>query len=244
MRVKVRLTSRDDEMLDWLTEVRMADMESVRFALAAMAGSDEPVTKRRAQQWVNRLEEVGLAARGRVTYRDGSIVWPTSQVSGQPAPNLFRQTTRHEIAVAAVSARYLFHGYSWQRDRKPLGMLDHQADGVAVKGELKELIEVELTPKTVRRYKLICDDHAQRMMNEGVTRVVYLCTNSAARTVSREADRYIFRTLRPQLVSLGVFDARGRWAGDDDRLWQGLRGLTPTAPSELDGFKVLEQAAL
>ncbi|WP_223695373.1 hypothetical protein [Leifsonia poae] len=46
-------------------------------------------------------------------FRDGSIVWATHQAIGKTAPNLFRQTTRHEVAVAAVSARYLCRGYSW-----------------------------------------------------------------------------------------------------------------------------------
>ena len=211
----MRLTSRDEAMLDWLDVVRMADMDAIRWALGGLSGAGEPVSTRRAQQWVARVAEVGLVDRTRPTFRDGAIVWATHQAIGRPAPNFFRMTTRHEVAVAAISARYLARGFVWRRDRRAATVFDHQADGVATRGSDLELVEVELTAKNVPRYKQICENHAFRLANEGVTKVAYYCSRDAARVVAREADRLIFRTERAKLETHLSFDVRGRWIGSD-----------------------------
>ena len=226
----VQLTSRDEAMLEWLGVVRMADVEAIRWALSGLAGdhSGSPVSRRKAQQWVARLAGVGLVDRARPNFQDGQVVWATHQAIGRSAPNLYRQTARHEVAVAAASARYLARGFAWYRDRRPTSTQDHQVDGVAVRGDRIELVEVELTPKTLHRYKAIHTNHATRMTTTGVTRVVYLCTAEAARVVAREADRFIFRTERARLVTLPVLDARGKWIGDDADLWD-------DAPAQAEG---------
>ena len=218
------MTGRDEQMLEWLGVVRVADMEALRFALAAFSRAAEPVSLRRAQQWVARLRVVGLVDSARPALRDGSIIWATRQAVGKPAPKLLQQTTRHEVAVAAASARYLFHGWDWHRDRKAIGLYDHQADGVATQGSEARLVEVELTPKTLDRYNGICTSHAWRMANEGVTQVDYLCTADAARTVSREADKWIFRGDRARLVVHSAFDERGVWMGIPDDAWSARHG--------------------
>jgi hypothetical protein len=221
----VQLTRRDAAMLEWLSSVRLADMDAIRFALAGLS-TDEyptgPVTLRAAQLWVARLVDIGMVDRGRPSFRETSIVWATHQAIGRVAPNLYRQTTRHEVAVANVSARYLAQGYSWSRDRKPGSLAEHMADGVATMGAHRELVEVELTPKTLGRYRLIHNSHADRLSGDGFTRVVYACTPEAARAVSREADQYLFRDLRPRLIAGAVFDARGTWTGHQDALWVGV----------------------
>jgi len=157
--------------------------------------------------------------RAQPAFNDRSIIWATHQGIGRVAPNLYRQTTRHEIAVAAVSARYLARGYTWFRDRRPASLKDHQVDGVAVNGDIVELIEVELTPKSLGRYKGICNSHAARMTDGGITRVVYLGTAEATRVVASQADKFIFRDQRPRLVTLPTFDVRGRWVGREAQLW-------------------------
>jgi hypothetical protein len=131
--------------------------------------------------------------------------------------NFLGQTFRHEVAVASASARYLFNGWSWARDRKASSYHDHQADGIATRGNETELVEVELTPKAIERYGPICNSHKWRMAREGITRVVYLCTADATRTVTREADRNIFRDDRPRLVAITAFDKRGTWIDTSGR---------------------------
>jgi hypothetical protein len=217
----VQLTKRDEAMLDWLSVVRMADQEAVRWALAALPDghADQPVGVRRGNQWIARLVDEGLVQRAQPAFNDRSIIWATHQGIGRVAPNLYRQTTRHEIAVAAVSARYLARGYTWFRDRRPASLQDHQVDGVAVNGDVVELIEVELTPKSLGRYKGICNSHAARMTDGGITRVVYLGTAEATRVVASQADKFIFRDQRPRLVTLPTFDVRGRWVGREAQLW-------------------------
>ena len=212
----MQLTRRDERMLEWLNVVRMADIDGIRWALAGLKSGDaeEPVSARRANQWIARLAKVGLIDRVRPLYRDRQIVWPTHKATGQAAPTLFRQTMRHELAVAAVSARYLARGYVWTRDARPQSLQDHQADGVATKGDLVELVEVELTTKKLSRYRMIHSHHSQRMATGGVSRVVYFCTPDVARAVSREADKFIFRDERDRLVVLSVLDAQGKWIGD------------------------------
>ncbi|WP_411721631.1 hypothetical protein [Mycetocola sp.] len=49
--------------------------------------------------------------------------------------------------------------------------------------------------------------------------MAYLYIADSARLVSKQADRYIFRTERPKLQALGPFDKQGRWVGDEDALW-------------------------
>ena len=143
----VQLTKRDDAMLDLLCVVRMADQEAVRWALAALprGHAEQPVGVRRGNQWIARLVEERLVQRAQPASNDRSIIWATHLGIGKVAPNLCRQTTRHEIAVAAVSARYLARGYIWFRDRRLAGVQDHQIDGMAVKGDIVERVEVELT---------------------------------------------------------------------------------------------------
>lgn len=218
----VQLTRRDEAMLEWLSVVRFAEMDAIRWALPALADEpkSEPVTLRNAQQWVVRLLEVGLLNRARLNFNDPSIVWPTYGATGRSAPRLHRQTTRHELAVSFASAVWLAHGYEWARDRRPIDLSDHMADGVATRGDRVDLVEVELTPKTLHRYKLIHTSHAERLEGE-VSRIVYLTTPAAGRVVAREADRYLFRDLRERLVIHPVLDARGRWTGDVERVFAG-----------------------
>lgn len=237
----MQMTERDEAMMDWLRVVRMTDIQGIRYALGGLGGAGKPVSKRRAQQWVAKLSDARLLGRARPTFRDDSVIWAAPSLIGKPAPNLYRQTLRHEVAVAAVSARYLCEGYSWARDRTPRGLLDHQADGIATNGERIELVEVELTPKKRDRYKSICDSHAYRLTNEHISRVVYACTSDAARTVECEADRFMFRELRPRLVCLTAFDKRGSFIASDDNLWtRQAKSLGREFSGELIGIEARE----
>ncbi len=210
----VAVTDRDMDMIAWLDTVRLSTMDSLRYALAGLTGADEPVSLRRAQQWVARMREVGLVDRSRPVLRDGSVVWATHIAVGRAAPKLLRQTMRHDLAVAAVSARYLVHGYEWRRDHIATHLTEHQGDGIATKDDRTHLVEVELTSKTLSRYKMICFNHGRRIETGDVTEVVYLATSDAARTVDREADKWIFHTTRKHLHSLTTFDSRGDWIND------------------------------
>ena len=217
----MQLTSRDEAMLEWLGVVRMADADAVRWALAALQESEPegPVSVRRANQWIARLASAGLVGRTRPIYRDRQILWPTHMAAGRNAPVLFRQTMRHEPAVAAVSARYLARGYSWARDRQPRSLMDHQIDGVATKKGSIDLVEVELTVKKIARYKMIHAAHSARL-EQGVSRIVYVCTDEVARAVDREADKFLFRDHRSKLVTLSALDSQGRWIASIGELWE------------------------
>ena len=103
----IQMTDRDEAALDWLGTVRIADMEGVRWVLGALNGSRDPVTLRKAQRWVARMKEVGAVDSGRPTFRDGSLLWSTHAWTGESRPNLYRQTTRHEVAVSIAAARFL-----------------------------------------------------------------------------------------------------------------------------------------
>jgi hypothetical protein len=211
----LQLTSRDEAMLDWMNVVRLADVDAIRWALSAYQDDHGggPVSIRRANHWIARMAELGYLGRARPMYRDRQIVWPTHQATGRAAPRLFRQTMRHELAVAMVSGRYLAAGYAWARDRRPQSLQEHQTDGVATKSGACELIEVELTPKAAARYRSIHANHSDRLTTERVSKVIYLCTHTGAAVVAREADKYIFRDHRHDLVVLSIFDNQGRWTG-------------------------------
>ena len=223
----MRETERDHAMLEWLTELRIADVEAIQWALAGFAGREEPVSRRKAQQWVARCRDAGLVEVGRPTFRDGSVVWVAHHVSGRSAPDLHRQTTRHEVAVSAASARYLARGWDWHRDRRPVQpKIDHQADGVVRRGADVTLVEVELTAKTEGRYRQIFQNHLHRVKYEDVTSVSYFCTPSAAAALSRfvdaREDRYGF------VHVVDVFDVRGRWREDAAKSWPAHTTITTT----------------
>lgn len=223
----MQMTSRDERMLEWLSTVRLADMDAVRWALAGFESAQRPVSLRRAQQWVARLAEAGLVDRGRPTFRDGSIVWGTFQVTGKAKPNLFKQTTRHEVAVAAASARFIAGGATWRRDRVPATKKEHMADGAAERDGVVQLVEVELTTKTLQRYGDILPDHARRIQG-GVHSVVYLTTAEAGRALRREIGKLVHPSMQPRFAVLPIVDERGRITDDE---FTGVWETALTAPT-------------
>ncbi len=237
----VVLTGRDEAMLEWLRTVRFADSEAVRFALAGFTDGDDVdrISVRRAQWWMVRMEKMGLVERDRLNQNSPYVVWPSFAVTGQRAPTLWGQTMRHELAVAVASGRYLARGYRWTRDRRPVTFQDHQGDGVAIRDGVVDLVEVELTPKMTGRYRGIFANHAERLTSSTVSRVVYLCTADAARMVLREADKHLFRDLRPRVVALPVFDRHGNWTGADDAAW--AEHLMAPAPARVPAPELWDQ---
>ena len=211
----MQLTLRDEHMLRWLAMVRFADANAIRWAMSGLAGRDDgqPVALRKAQRWMMRMASVGVIDRAVPTFQSAAVAWTTDPFYGRK-PDIYRQTARHDAAVALVSAIFLSRGFEWKRDLRSEYSRDHQADGVATRGDEVVLVEVELTPKAVDRYRPICQRHALRLEDGEVSRIDYFCTPNAARTISREADRWMFRDVRPRLVVIPAFDARGKWAGD------------------------------
>jgi len=116
----VQMTQRDHEMLEWLDNVGFADLQAIRWAMSGTAGrtDGEPVALRKAQRWMLRMHTIGLIRRGTPAFQSGAVMWSTERASGR-TPNIYRQTARHELAVAHVSARYLSLGYEWKRDHLP-----------------------------------------------------------------------------------------------------------------------------
>lgn len=177
------VTGRDERVCEWLQIVRVTDVQAIRWILGALNEIDGPVSTRRAQSWVARMEVVGLVERANLGGPGGSIVWGTYEATGQSRPDIYRQTTRHEVAVAAVSARYINAGFAWRRDERPQYVGGHQADGVALGQWSSELIEVELTPKRAPRYASIFTAYRDRFDRNEVGRVAYLCNEDSGRAV-------------------------------------------------------------
>lgn len=222
----VRLTERDERVIEWLRVVRIADMEAVRRVLGAYSDrvsegdAGEPVSLRFAQQRVAKLVEAGVLGRGRPTFREGSVVWATRAYTGRDAPSLFRQTLRHDVAVARVSSEYIARGFEWREDRIARSKSEHQADGVATfDGEHVELVEVELTPKTTKgRYRVIMQNHDYRLAGEGVSYVRYYCDAVTAARVEREVQLHAPRRSPfgdGAIDVLTTFDRTGRWIVED-----------------------------
>lgn len=227
----VQLTNRDYEMLAWLDTVGFADPQAIRWAMSGTAGrtDGEPVALRKAQRWMLRMHSVGLIHRGAPAFQAGTVVWAAERSSGHQ-PNIYRQTARHELAVAGISARYLARGFEWRKDHLAQSYRDHQADGVAIRGDEIVLIEVELTSKARSRYGLILGSHCERLDCGDVTRVEYYCPPSVARTVRVEADRLMFREAREKRI-LPVLDGLGRWTHEvDSRHGSSSVPTLPTGP--------------
>jgi hypothetical protein len=160
----------------------------------------------------------------------GAVVWATYAAVRQAKPDLYRQTTRHEIAVAAASARYAAAGYAWQRDDKAPMTGGHQADGVALGVEWAELVEVELTAKRLPRYASIFAAYRSRLEAGDGSQVTYLCTPDAARAVRGALDALpAGQVIAHQVLVQEVFDQAGLWAGE------ALPGWLPLAEQRAAG---------
>lgn len=213
----MQLTGRDEQLLAWLVDVRFAGVESIRWAMAGLAGRGEPVSPQAAQQWVRRMLSAELVGRARPMFHAGAVVWAMPAVGGRDhAGRVLGQTLRHEVAVSYVAARYLAAGWVWSRDRRPSRAGEHEADGQAVRAGQVDLVEVELTAKVPRRYDVIFRDHAGRLDRGEAARVVYVCTRPVAAAVGREADRRVLRANRPRVVVVAGFDPTGRWMDGAD----------------------------
>lgn len=213
------VTGRDERVCEWLSIVGVTDVQAIRWVLGALNDVEGPVSTRRAQTWVARMEVVGLVERANLGGPGGSIVWGTYEATGRGRPNISRQTTRHEIAVAAVSARYLSAGFAWRRDERPQYVGGHQADGVAIGRRSEELIEVELTAKRAPRYASIFAVYRNRLEYGTADRIAYLCTDGVARAVRVALTASpAGRAIAPRVVVRTVFDHRGAVGSSVDRL--------------------------
>ncbi len=210
----VWVMDRDERMMDWFGIVRVTNVQSIRWVLGALNGWDRPVSTRQAQAWCARMQTAGYIDRVNLGGAGGSIVWATFAGVGKAKPDVYRQTTRHEIAVSTTCARYAAAGYAWQRDERAQHAWEHQADGVALGPDWAELIEVELTAKRPVRYQGIFRAFRNRLDNEAA-QVTYLCTADAGRAV-----RAALGASREGIVIAGrvqvhdVFDRGGLWGGD------------------------------
>lgn len=211
---------RDEQMMVWFQIVRIANVQSVRWVLGTLNGQDGPVSVRRAQAWCARMEIAGLIDRAQLGGAGGALVWATYAGTGMGKPSLYRQTTRHEVAVAAASARYATAGYAWQRDEKPAYAGGHQADGVALGSEWVELIEVELTPKRLPRYVSIFQAFSRRFAAGEMSAVTYLCDQDSARAVRDAlASLPIGRAISDRVAVREVYDQAGQWIDDELPGW-------------------------
>jgi hypothetical protein len=157
------------------------------------------------------MEIVGLIERTNLGGAGGSIVWGTYEATGQSRPNIHRQTTRHDVAVSAVSARYLAAGFAWRRDERPHYVGGHQADGVAIGLRSEELIEVELTPKRAPRYASIFAAYRNRLDKGDASRIAYLCNDDSGRAVRAALEATPQgRGIAGRVAVRDVFDDRAR----------------------------------
>lgn len=210
----VHVRERDEQALGWFGIVRVSNVQAVRWVLGALNGWDGPVSARRAQLWCSRMEAAGLIGRAQMGGPGGAVVWGTYAGVGRARPDVFRQTTRHEVAVSTASARYATAGYAWQRDERAATAADHQADGIALGPAWMELVEVELTAKRLPRYVAIFRAYRRRLEREG-SQVTYLCTPGAARAVRAAlTELRDGQAIAPRVQVQEVFDRDGWWPGE------------------------------
>lgn len=211
---------RDEQMLVWFSIVRIANVQAVRWVLGALNSQQTPVSVRRAQAWCARMETAGMIDRAQLGGSGGSLVWATYQGTGQGKPNLYRQTTRHEVAVAAASARYVAAGYAWQRDERTQWSAGHLADGVAFAPGWVELIEVELTPKRLPRYVSIFTAFRHRFRDGDMTAITYLCNAESTRAVRDALHTLpVGLDIADRVIVHEVYDRAGLWTGDALPSW-------------------------
>lgn len=237
--MNVSLTERDERLLAWLSDVRLADIESVRVALGALAAPPAAVSLRRAQQRVAKLEGAGLLRRARPRLRSGSVLWVAPAVSGRREPNVFAATAAHDVGVAAVSADMIAQGYRFELDERvdALGQQlrgAHVGDGIATAPDgQRYLIEVELSPKTnAGRYQRIMRSHTQRIGEGKFAAVWYFCSATAKVAVERAVSSYLSPALQSHVQLMKTFNAEHEYVATTKA--RRARGVTPRSPAEGD----------
>ena len=81
-----QITRRDEQLVQWLSVVRLADIQAVRWAMGGLNDMCDPVSVRVAQKWVARLVRIGRPGRERLSYQDSPMVWATHTATGKAAP--------------------------------------------------------------------------------------------------------------------------------------------------------------
>ncbi|AWF99811.1 hypothetical protein [Clavibacter michiganensis] len=230
-----RLTRRDVALFDWFATVRIANMEALRWVLPAAAGRDEPVTVRKAQHWCARMESLELVKREQLFQIGGAVVWPTATWASARQPHLLSQTTRHEVSVSIVAARYLAAGYEWFRDRPAKHKYEHQADGIARHGSTLDAVEVELTAKRQQRYGAIFRAFDVRLQKGEITHVTYFTNVAGGRGIQQAlSGSAVPASVRSRLRVVPVFDDRGHWFGDQQPVELGGEWVAPALPAPVD----------
>lgn len=180
----MRLTERDIQVVEWLRLVRIADMEGVRAGLEAYSG-EQKQSLRLAYRWVERMKLAGLVKAETPFYGVGQICWVTPQGGGaQKKPNLFSQVARHNIQVARISALWVGKGWAWELDDRE----GHRVDGIAVSPGKRIAIEVELSPKELRRLRGILLSHWMRIDSGELEEIWYYCTPQASAALHKSVE--------------------------------------------------------
>lgn len=154
----VRLTQRDLDAVRWIAEQQAVRLDTVGRLLTRSGTSVEGRALRRlAERW----DEAGLIKRRRILADAPSILWPTADgvrsagitlKAGQRADAPSIGTLHHTLAVAEVRLAYESMGFQWTAERfLRSATSNHRADGLAVKGGHRVLVEIERTQKERER---------------------------------------------------------------------------------------------
>jgi hypothetical protein len=153
----------------------------------------------RAYKRLSGLEKLGLVRVRRFPYS-----WPVYMLTGQgfellqrrgktrfdaPKQGVSDRLVRHEVAVVGVglvltqvlgcpvnTARetwgWMSKQYGRDNQKARLTMPDLLTENAG--GKMEHIVEVELTPKSKKRYRDIFDSHARRLPNHQTSKILYL----------------------------------------------------------------------
>ena len=176
----VRLTQRDLDAVRWIAEQQAVRLDTIGRLLASRGTAvDGRALRRLAQRW----DAAGLIRRRRILANAPSILWPTADgvrsagitlKAGQRAEAPSIGTLHHTLALAEVRLVYERMGFTWTAERflRAAGS-GHRADGLAVKGDQRVLVEVERTQKERER---LADILRSNLRTPGISETHYWIT--------------------------------------------------------------------
>lgn len=196
---EVRLTPRDLDAVAWIAEQQAVRLDTVgRMLTARQSPADGRALRRLAERWTT----AGLIKRRRILADAPSILWATAEGmrcagialrAGQRADSPSIGTLHHTLAVAEVRLAYEARGYQWTAERfLRSAASEHRADGLALGGEQRVLIEVERTQKERDRLVAILRSN---LRTPGVTETHYWITEAMRGVVEAAASE-----LEPELA--------------------------------------------
>lgn len=205
----MKITPRDLAALNFVAEVGAVRLDDVGRLLAHLGGRPTELGARTTRGIVDRWKRSGFTEHHRIYHGQPSIIVVTrrgARLTQQPVglrvglPAVAE--LGHDLTTAAVAVLYECNGRAWTGERLLSTTFagNHRPDGITFHRDQRTAVEIELTPKSSKRYSTILPD-----LTAEFDRVDYWVTPETESTVRSASANFLVPTdqQRVHLVQIG-----------------------------------------